>query len=153
MIFVPALVGAFLPQTQLAKIENFCSLAYGKGYEKIHFFILTDWSDCAEIYRHQLIARVWGIAIPIKFVGVSKSQNELLAAKAKLALCFPPILLQQQKNHPGSYPIRGCYSDFSYQVSGEKVWETFSSGLSAICKHSVHNRVLPEKPGRFSSPL
>jgi hypothetical protein len=33
MIFVPALVGAFLPQTQLAKIENFRSLAYGKGDE------------------------------------------------------------------------------------------------------------------------
>jgi hypothetical protein len=53
MIFVPALVGAFLPQTLLAKIENFRSLAYGKGDEKIHFFILTDRSDCAENYRHQ----------------------------------------------------------------------------------------------------
>jgi hypothetical protein len=95
MIFVPALVGAFLPQTLLAKIENFRSLAYGKGDEKIHFFILTDRSDCAEIYRHQLIARVWGIAIPIKFVGVSKARFELLAAKAKLALCFPTISPQQ----------------------------------------------------------
>jgi hypothetical protein len=37
MIFVPALVGAFRPQTLLAKIENFRSLAYGKGDEKIHF--------------------------------------------------------------------------------------------------------------------
>jgi hypothetical protein len=53
MIFVPALVGAFLPQTLLAKIENFSSLACGKGDEKIHFFILNDWSDCAEIYWHQ----------------------------------------------------------------------------------------------------
>jgi hypothetical protein len=35
MIFVPALVGAFLPQTLLAKIENFRSLAFGKGRENL----------------------------------------------------------------------------------------------------------------------
>jgi hypothetical protein len=34
MIFVPALVGAFLPQTLLAKIENFRSLTYAREIKK-----------------------------------------------------------------------------------------------------------------------
>jgi hypothetical protein len=88
MVLSMALVGAFLPQTQWAIFEKICSLASGKGREKTSVFPPAPQGRLCRNLSAPTLARAWGIAIPIKVVDAAKARFELLAATAKLALCF-----------------------------------------------------------------
>jgi hypothetical protein len=89
------LLGRSCPKPSWQKLKIFAVLPTAREMKKFIFHPERLVRLCRKLSA-STIARIWGTAIPIKFVGVSKPQNELLAAKAKLALCFPPISLQQQ---------------------------------------------------------
>jgi hypothetical protein len=71
----------------VGNFEKICSLASGKGSEKTIVFSPAPQGRLCR-FPAPTLARAWGIAIPIKVVDASKARFELLAATAKLALCF-----------------------------------------------------------------
>jgi hypothetical protein len=85
--FVPALVGVYLPQTQSAIFEKISVLPPARDEKNLWFFLLPHRADCAA-FSAPTLARAWGTAIPIEFVDAAKARFKLLAATAKLALCF-----------------------------------------------------------------
>jgi hypothetical protein len=138
MIFVLALVGAFLPQTQSAIFKKYAVLPPARDEKTFGFLPATQGRLCR--FFGTSSRKGMGNCNPHQGCRCVNNPKWIIGSHGETCSLLLSIFLSQQntKNYPSNDLNADRYSDFS---------------LSEICKHSVNNRVLPEKLGRFLPPL